>query len=35
MLTAYDHAVVPWLRRAEARSAPPFGQSLFLVARKQ
>jgi SAM-dependent methyltransferase len=35
MLTAYDRAVVPWLRRVEARTAPPFGQSLFLVARKR
>lgn len=32
LLTAYDRGVVPWLRRAEARTAPPFGQSLLLVA---
>ena len=32
LLTAYDRGVVPWLRRVEARTAPPFGQSLFLVA---
>ena len=32
LLTAYDRGVVPWLRRIEARTAPPFGQSLFLVA---
>jgi len=32
LLTAYDRGVVPWLRRLEARTAPPFGQSLFLVA---
>jgi SAM-dependent methyltransferase len=35
LLTAYDRAVVPWLRRLEARTAPPFGQSLFLVASKR
>lgn len=34
VLTIYDRAVVPWLRKAESRWAPPFGQSLFLVARK-
>lgn len=34
LLTAYDKGVVPWLRRAEALLRPPFGQSLFLVARK-
>jgi SAM-dependent methyltransferase len=34
LLTAYDRGVVPWLRRLEARHAPPFGQSLFLVARR-
>ncbi len=32
LLTAYDRGVVPWLRKVEARTAPPFGQSLFLVA---
>lgn len=35
LLTAYDRAVVPWLRWLEARMAPPFGQSLFLVASKR
>ena len=34
LLTAYDRGVVPWLRRVEARTPPPFGQSLFLVARR-
>jgi hypothetical protein len=34
VLTAYDRGVVPWLRRLEARRSPPFGQSLFLVARR-
>lgn len=34
LLTAYDRGVVPWLRRVEARRPPPFGQSLFLVARR-
>ena len=34
LLTAYDRGVVPWLRRLEARAAPPFGQSLLLVARR-
>lgn len=33
-LTAYDRGVVPWLRRLEARRPPPFGQSLFAVARR-
>ncbi len=33
LLTAYDRGVVPWLRRLEARRPPPFGQSLFAVAR--
>ena len=32
LLTAYDRGVVPWLRQVEARTAPPFGQSVFLVA---
>ncbi|MBC7372504.1 MAG: class I SAM-dependent methyltransferase [Frankiales bacterium] len=32
LLTAYDRGIVPWLRKVEARNAPPFGQSLFLVA---
>jgi len=35
LLTAYDRAVVPWLRWLETRMAPPFGQSLFLVASKR
>jgi SAM-dependent methyltransferase len=35
LLTAYDRGVVPVLRRLEARWAPPFGQSLFLVARRR
>lgn len=30
----YDRAVVPTLRRIEARTEPRFGQSLFLVARR-
>lgn len=34
MLRVYDGAVVPVLRRLEARRPPPFGQSLFLVARR-
>ncbi len=34
LLTVYDRGVVPWLRRVEARRRPPFGQSLFLVARR-
>jgi SAM-dependent methyltransferase len=34
LLTVYDRGVVPWLRRLEARRRPPFGQSLFLVARR-
>ena len=33
LLTAYDRGVVPCLRRLEARRPPPFGQSLFAVAR--
>lgn len=32
-LTVYDRAVVPVLRRLEQRCHPPFGQSLFVVAR--
>lgn len=32
LLSTYDRGVVPWLRRLEARAAPPFGQSLLLVA---
>lgn len=35
LLTVYDKAVVPVLRRVEARVRPPFGQSLFLVARRR
>jgi SAM-dependent methyltransferase len=34
LLTAFDRGVVPWLRRVEARWAPPFGQSLLVVARR-
>lgn len=34
LLSGYDRVVVPLLRRLEARWAPPFGQSLFLVARR-
>jgi SAM-dependent methyltransferase len=34
LLTVYDKAVVPVLRRVEARVRPPVGQSLFLVARR-
>lgn len=34
LLTVYDRGVVPWLRRLEALRPPLFGQSLFLVARK-
>jgi SAM-dependent methyltransferase len=33
ILSAWDRAVVPALRRAEARRPPPFGQSVFAVAR--
>ena len=33
-LMLFDRLVVPVLRRIEARVPPPFGQSLFLVARK-
>ena len=33
-LWVFDRLFVPWLRRLEARVRPPFGQSLFLVARK-
>lgn len=33
-LMVFDRFFVPWLRRLEARVHPPFGQSLFLVARK-
>ena len=33
-LTVFDRLFVPVLRRLEARVRPPFGQSLFLVARK-
>jgi hypothetical protein len=32
-LTAWDRAVVPVLRAAERRRPPPFGQSVFAVAR--
>ena len=34
LLTAYDRLAVPLLRRFESRWQPPFGQSLFLVARR-
>jgi SAM-dependent methyltransferase len=34
VLRLYDGAVVPLLRRLEARWEPPFGQSLLLVARR-
>lgn len=34
LLTVYDRGFVPWLRRLEAKVSPPFGQSLFLVARR-
>jgi SAM-dependent methyltransferase len=34
LLSAYDRGVVPWLRWVEARWAPPFGQSLLVVARR-
>ena len=34
LLTTYDRLVVPALRRLESRWAPPFGQSLLLVARR-
>ncbi len=33
LLTAYDRVVVPVMRPIEARRHPPFGQSLFAVAR--
>ena len=33
ILTAWDKAVVPVLRRLEAGRPPPFGQSVFAVAR--
>ena len=35
LLAVYDRLLVPVLRRVEARRPPPFGQSLFLVARTQ
>lgn len=34
VLCLYDRAVVPVLRAIESRLRPPFGQSLFVVARK-
>jgi SAM-dependent methyltransferase len=34
ILTAWDRAVIPVLRRTETRWRPPFGQSVFAVARK-
>jgi hypothetical protein len=33
-LRAYDRLLVPRLRRAEKDRRPPFGQSVFVVARK-
>jgi len=33
LLTIFDRVVVPVLRAVESRVRPPFGQSLFLVAR--
>jgi SAM-dependent methyltransferase len=33
ILTAWDRGVVPLLRRLESRRRPPFGQSVFAVAR--
>jgi SAM-dependent methyltransferase len=33
-LRAYDRLVVPAVRRIEGRVAPPFGQSVFAVARR-
>lgn len=33
-LWVFDRLFVPWLRRLEGRVRPPFGQSLFLVARR-
>ena len=33
-LRVFDRFFVPWLRRVEGVVRPPFGQSLFLVARK-
>lgn len=34
MLRAYDRMVIPVLRKAERGRKPPFGQSVFVVARK-
>jgi SAM-dependent methyltransferase len=34
MLRSYDRMVVPLLRKAERGRKPPFGQSVFVVARK-
>jgi len=34
MLRAYDRVVVPRLRKAERSRKPPFGQSVFAVARR-
>jgi SAM-dependent methyltransferase len=34
ILTGWDRAVIPVLRRMEGRWRPPFGQSAFAVARK-
>jgi SAM-dependent methyltransferase len=33
ILTAWDRAVIPVLRKTEARRPPPFGQSVFAVGR--
>lgn len=35
LLTGYDRGVVPWLQWLETRCHPPFGQSLFAVARRR
>ena len=34
LVTAFDRYVVPVVRRIESRVAPPFGQSIILMARK-
>jgi hypothetical protein len=33
-LTGWDRLVIPALRRVESRWQPPFGQSVFAVARR-
>jgi len=35
VLRTYDRVIVPVLRRAEQGRRPPFGQSVFAVARTQ